>query len=101
MDAPPACLDGVSLAPISVFERPLPSSWLPNCKILRLEASVNYGDGQCGTRTDIDNYDDASQDRASRDVYRKSYGDSVSPTVPLLLLLKPWTPWLQLFFALC
>eukprot|EP00435_Cladocopium_sp_Y103_P039720 s1073_g10.t1 len=71
MEAPPLCPDGFELTPVSVEECPAGAELLSKCEEAE-PGELCEGDGQCGTRTDINNcYDSGYTYPASRDVYRK------------------------------
>ena len=78
LDTPPVCSDGLVLTPVSVPDCPAATERLRDCQ--RAEpGELCEGDGQCGTRTDINNcYDSNYTYPASRDVYRKHNGTTVS-----------------------
>ena len=78
LDTPPVCSDGLVLTPVSVPDCPAATERLRDCQ--RAEpGELCEGDGQCGTRTDINNcYDSYYTYPASRDVYRKHNGTTVS-----------------------
>ena len=78
LDTPPVCSDGLVLTPVSVPDCPAATERLRDCQ--RAEpGELCEGDGQCGTRTDINNcYDSGYTYPASRDVYRKHNGTTVS-----------------------
>ena len=78
LDTPPVCSDGLVLTPVAVPDCPAATERLRDCQ--RAEpGELCEGDGQCGTRTDINNcYDSYYTYPASRDVYRKHNGTTVS-----------------------
>ena len=78
LDTPPMCSDGLVLTPVLVEECPASAEVLSNCEEAE-PGELCEGNGQCGTRTDINNcYDSGYTYPASRDVYRKRNGTAVS-----------------------
>lgn len=80
LDPPPFCDDGLPLTPIAVRDCPPGSTVLPTCEEAA-PGELCEADGQCGTRTDVNNcYDPSYTYPASRDVYRKFNGTATSTT---------------------
>ena len=78
LDTPPLCPDGFELTPVPVEECPAGAEVLSNCEEAA-PGALCEGNGQCGTRTDINNcYDSGYTYPASRDIYRKRNGTAVS-----------------------
>ena len=72
MEKPPSCSDGLELVPVAIPDCPPSGEDLPNCNDAA-PGELCEGDGQCGTRKDIDNcYDKFHTYPATRDVYQKT-----------------------------
>lgn len=80
-EEPPSCADGLPLTPVPVSDCPAPASGpLPGCGSAN-GGELCLGDGDCGTRDDINNcYDAAFTYPPSLDVYRKGRGTTKTST---------------------
>lgn len=80
-EEPPSCADGLPLTPVPVSDCPAPALGpLPGCGSAN-GGELCLGDGQCGTRDDINNcYDAAFTYPPSLDVYRKGRGTTKTST---------------------
>jgi len=77
------CADGLPLVPVPVQDCPPGSVSLPSCDQAS-PGELCEGDGQCGTRTDVNNcYDASFTYPASRDVYRKLQGSTRTVTTTM------------------